>query len=123
MLEAAQVDGASPLQTFFIIKLPLLMVSLAPLLISSFAFNFNNFNLVYLLTRGGPRFGDTSLDVGASDILISMVYKVAFGDMDRLYGLGSAFAFLIFVIVGFVSWLIPADPGTGGHQHGCFQDR
>ena len=42
--------------------------------------------------------------MGASDILISMVYK-AFGDMDRLYGLGSAFAFLIFVIVGFVSWL------------------
>lgn len=105
VLEAAQVDGASPLQTFFSIKLPLLMVSLAPLLISSFAFNFNNFNLVYLLTRGGPRFGDTSLDVGASDILISMVYKVAFGDLDRLYGLGSAFAFLIFVIVGFVSWL------------------
>lgn len=105
VLEAAQVDGASPIQTFFSIKLPLLMVSLAPLLISSFAFNFNNFNLVYLLTKGGPRFSDTNLDVGASDILISMVYKVAFGDMDRLYGLGSAFAFLIFVIVGFVSWL------------------
>lgn len=105
VLEAAQVDGANPIQTFFSIKLPLLMVSLAPLLISSFAFNFNNFNLVYMLTKGGPRFGDTTLDVGASDILISMVYKVAFGDQDRLYGLGSAFAFLIFIIVGFISWL------------------
>lgn len=105
VMEAAQVDGASAWQTFWNLKLPLLMVSLAPLLITSFAFNFNNFNLVYMLTKGGPRFGDTTLDVGHSDILISMVYKVAFGDADRLYGLGSAFAFLIFIIVGFVSWL------------------
>lgn len=104
-IEAAAVDGASPWQTFRSIKLPLLMISLAPLLISSFAFNFNNFNLVFLLTRGGPRFLDTTLDVGASDILISMVYKVAFGDAVRQYGLGSAFAILIFIIVGLVSWI------------------
>lgn len=104
VVEAASVDGASTMQTFWSIKLPLLMVSLAPLLISSFAFNFNNFNLVYLLTRGGPRFLDTTLDVGSSDILISMVYKVAFGNEDRLYGLGAAFALLIFIIVGVVSW-------------------
>jgi len=105
VMEAGQIDGASAWQTFWHLKLPLLMVSLAPLLITSFAFNFNNFTLIYMLTKGGPRFADTELDVGSSDILISMVYKVAFGDADRLYGLGSAFAFLIFIIVGFISWL------------------
>lgn len=103
VVEAAQVDGANAWQIFKNIKLPLLMVSLAPLLISSFAFNFNNFNLIYMLTKGGPRMLDTNLDVGSSDILISMVYKVAFGDADRLYGLGSAFAVLIFLIVGVIS--------------------
>ncbi len=100
VMEAANVDGASPWQTFVSIKLPLLMVSLAPLLISSFAFNFNNFNLIFMLTRGGPRFIDTSLNAGSTDILISMVYKVAFDAGSRDYGLGSAFAILIFIIVG-----------------------
>lgn len=105
VLEAAKMDGANPMQTFMQIKLPLLMVPLAPLLISSFAFNFNNFVLVYMLTLGGPRFTDTSLDVGATDILISMVYKVAFGGAGRDYGLASAFSILIFLIVGVVSYV------------------
>ena len=42
--EAATVDGAKPWSVFRLIKLPLLLVSVAPLLIASFAFNFNNFN-------------------------------------------------------------------------------
>lgn len=53
--EAATVDGAKPWAVFRLIKLPLLLVSVAPLLIASFAFNFNNFNVVYMLTDGGPR--------------------------------------------------------------------
>lgn len=105
ILEASRIDGASAWRTFTKIKLPLLMVPLAPLLISSFAFNFNNFVLIYMLTLGGPRFSDTSLDVGATDILISMVYKVAFGGAGRDYGLASAFSVIIFIIVGVISWL------------------
>lgn len=105
ILEAASIDGASGWRIFSKIKLPLLMVPLAPLLISSFAFNFNNFTLIYMLTQGGPRFTDTSLDVGSTDILISMVYKVAFGGAGRDYGLASAFSVLIFIIVGVFAWL------------------
>ncbi|AER04683.1 ABC transporter permease subunit [Cutibacterium acnes] len=105
ILEASWIDGASTWRTFTKIKLPLLMVPLAPLLISSFAFNFNNFVLIYMLTLGGPRFTDTSLDVGATDILISMVYKVAFSGAQRDYGLASAFSVIIFIIVGVISWL------------------
>jgi ABC-type sugar transport system permease subunit len=52
--EAGRVDGAGVWQIFRHIKFPLLLVSVAPLLISSFAFNFNNFNLIYMLTGGGP---------------------------------------------------------------------
>ena len=104
VLEAASVDGASAWRVFRAIKLPLLLVSIAPLLIASFAFNFNNFNVVYMLTRGWPRFTDTTLDIGATDLLITLVYKVAFGGGGgRDYGLASAFAILIFVIVAVVS--------------------
>jgi arabinogalactan oligomer/maltooligosaccharide transport system permease protein len=54
LLEAAKVDGARPLSAFRLVTFPLLLVALAPLLIASFAFNFNNFNTIYLLARGGP---------------------------------------------------------------------
>ena len=54
LIEAARVDGAGPFQIFRKVTLPLLLVAVAPLLIASFAFNFNNFNNIYLLTGGGP---------------------------------------------------------------------
>ncbi|WP_298865900.1 ABC transporter permease subunit [uncultured Microbacterium sp.] len=101
--EAAEMDGANPWQIFRSIKLPLLLVTVAPLLISSFAFNFNNFNLIYMLTGGGPRFDDVSIPVGHTDILISMVYKVAFTGQTRDYGLASAFTILIFIVVAAIS--------------------
>ncbi|MCW2166345.1 carbohydrate ABC transporter membrane protein 1, CUT1 family [Microbacterium hydrothermale] len=104
VLEAATMDGAGAWRIFRAIKLPLLLVSVAPLLIASFAFNFNNFNVVYMLTRGWPRFTDTTLDIGATDLLITLVYKVAFGGGGgRDYGLASAFAILIFLIVTVVT--------------------
>ncbi|TFV85336.1 ABC transporter permease subunit [Microbacterium sp. dk485] len=103
--EAGKVDGASVWQIFRYIKFPLLLVSVAPLLISSFAFNFNNFNLIYMLTGGGPRFADASINAGATDILISMVYKVAFVGQLRDFGLASAFSIIIFVLVGVISYI------------------
>lgn len=103
--EAARMDGAGVWQIFRQIKFPLLLVSVAPLLISSFAFNFNNFNLIYMLTGGGPRFVDASINVGSTDILISMVYKVAFVGQMRDFGLASAFSIIIFLIVGVISYI------------------
>ena len=101
--EAARVDGASAWATFRLIKFPLLLVSLAPLLISSFAFNFNNFNLIYMLTNGGPQDASAGINVGATDILISMVYKVAFVGANRDYGLASALSIIIFIVVAVIS--------------------
>ena len=102
--EAARMDGASAWRIFRSIKLPLLLVSVAPLLISTFAFNFNNFNVIFMLTGGGPRFPDTTMNLGSTDLLITMVYKIAFGGgSGRDYGLASALAILIFVIVAVIS--------------------
>ena len=104
LTEAATIDGATPWQTFRLVKLPLLLVSLAPLLISSFAFNFNNFTIIYLLTKGGPNdSGVTDYDVGGTDILITFVYKIAFSGTGQNYGLASAFSILIFLVVGSLS--------------------
>ena len=102
--EAARVDGASAWRALRSIKLPLLLVSIAPLLIASFAFNFNNFNVIYMLTRGWPRFSDTTFDIGSTDLLITMVYKVAFGfGGARDYGLASALSIIIFLLIATIS--------------------
>ncbi len=70
LIEAAKVDGASGLQSFWRITFPLLMVSISPLLIGSFAFNFNNFTLIFLLSGGGPPIVGSDVSVGWTDILI-----------------------------------------------------
>jgi len=101
--EAAKIDGASGLRTVWSIKLPLVLQSTVPLLIASFAFNFNNFSLIYMLTKGGPNY--PGMDVGETDILISMVYKIAIESGSADYGLASAMSIIIFIVVGVIAWL------------------
>jgi len=105
VLEAAKLDGAGLMRTWKSVIMPLLLVSTAPLLISSFAFNFNNFTLIYMLTGGGPRFADASVPLGHTDILISMVYSISGvdGSAAKNYGLASALSIVIFLIVGTIS--------------------
>lgn len=101
--EAAAIDGATPRQIFNKITLPLLLKILSPLLIASFAFNFNNFNLIFLLTGGGPK---AQLDgdlAGGTDILISYTYNIAFKEGNSNLGLASAISVLIFLLVASIS--------------------
>jgi arabinogalactan oligomer / maltooligosaccharide transport system permease protein len=103
LVEAARVDGGGAWQVFRKITLPLLLVAVAPLMIASFAFNFNNFNTIYLLTTGGPPAGDQSI-AGTTDILISYTYKVAFASgKGQDYALASAISIFIFFIVAAIS--------------------
>jgi arabinogalactan oligomer/maltooligosaccharide transport system permease protein len=102
--EAASIDGASTWQTFKLITLPLLLQVLSPLLIASFAFNFNNFNIVYLLTGGGPTDETSGQIAGATDILISYAYKTAISNpQNQDFGTASAISMFMFVIVGVLS--------------------
>lgn len=105
LYESAEMDGAGPVRQFGSITLPMLMVAVGPLLIASFAMNFNNFNVVYLLTGGGPQDLESTTGVGATDILISFVYKIAFAGGINDYGLASALSILIFIMVAVVSAL------------------
>ncbi|HUP27022.1 MAG TPA: ABC transporter permease subunit, partial [Chloroflexia bacterium] len=104
MYEAANLDGASPLTQFRSLTLPLLLVSVAPLLIGSFAFNFNNFAVIDLYAQGGPPIAGVSTPAGQTDILISYTYRLALsGGRGADYGLASAIALFIFVLVAAVT--------------------
>jgi ABC-type sugar transport system permease subunit len=74
------------------------------LLIASFTFNFNNFNLIYLFNAGGPPIAGTPTPAGHTDILISYVYNLAFsGARGVNYGFAAAITIIIFVIVGAIT--------------------
>ncbi len=102
--EAARTDGATGFRVFWKITFPLLMVALAPLLIGSFAFNFNNFNLIYLLTNGGPPMLGAAVPVGHTDILISFTFNLASASgRGNNFGLAAAITMFIFLIVLVIS--------------------
>jgi ABC-type sugar transport system permease subunit len=102
--DAAQVDGASPWQQFRNITLPLLLVAVGPLLLASFTFNFNNFNLIYIFNAGNPPMAGTPTPAGHTDILISYVYNLAFTASRGVnYGFASAITIVIFLIVGVIT--------------------
>ncbi len=104
LTEAAYVDGASGWAAFRRIVLPLLLVAVGPLLIASFAFNFNNFNVIFLLTGGDPPISGATTPVGHTDILISYAYRIAFaGGRGADYGLAAAISVFIFMLVSVFS--------------------
>ncbi|WP_405375335.1 MULTISPECIES: ABC transporter permease subunit [unclassified Microbacterium] len=105
-LEAASIDGAGRFRQLRSIILPLVLVSTAPLLISSFAFSFNNFTVIYMFNNGGPAIPGAPYALGYTDILISAIYDisgVSGGKAD--YGLASALSILVFIVVGLISAL------------------
>jgi arabinogalactan oligomer/maltooligosaccharide transport system permease protein len=103
LTEAARVDGGGGWAIFRRVTLPLLLIVVAPLMIASFALNFNNFVNIYLLTAGGPPAEDQSV-AGATDILITYTYKLAFeAGKGNDFGLACAVSLFIFLIVATIS--------------------
>ncbi|MFD0801007.1 ABC transporter permease subunit, partial [Streptomonospora algeriensis] len=102
LVQAARIDGAGAWQALRQVTLPLLMVSMAPILVATFAFNFNNFNAVWLTTEGGPFPTDSPL-AGATDLLITYTYRLAFGVSGAHYGYAAALSVFIFLIVTVMS--------------------
>lgn len=105
LYEASAIAGATPLTNFFKITAPLIARPLTPLLISAFAFNFNNFVLISLLTDGRPDYLNTKLPAGTTDILVSYTYRIAFTDSGQNFGLAAAISTLIFVMVALMALL------------------
>jgi len=104
LTEAARIDGANGFAGFRRITFPLLLVTVAPLLVATFAFNFNNFGAIYLLTGGGP-FSPDNPTAGGTDILISYTYRLAFGAGGVQIGFAAAVSVVLFVITGVIAAL------------------
>lgn len=100
MYEAAKIDGASPFQRFSKITLPMILFATAPVLITQYTFNFNNFSIIYLFNEGGP--GSVGSGAGSTDILISWIYKLTTGTAPQ-YSVAAAVTLLISIIVISVS--------------------
>ncbi|MGG3426226.1 ABC transporter permease subunit [Bacillus licheniformis] len=95
LYEAATIDGASAFSKFRHITLPLILIAMAPIIITQFTFNFNNFNIIYLFNGGGPAVpGSTA---GGTDILVSWIYKLTM--QSSQYSLATALTILLSVFV------------------------
>ena len=99
LYEATAMDGAGPWSNFWHVTLPQIFPPLFPLLIASFAFNFNNFSLIYLLTGGKPDIVGSTTGAGTTDLLVSYTFRMAFKDSAARFGFASAVATLLFLVV------------------------
>lgn len=99
LYEAARMDGAGPVKIFFRITLPYMLFVTTPYLITSFVGNINNFNVIYLLSGGGPtQVGDTA---GQTDLLVTWLYKLTIDQ--QYYNLGAVIGIMTFVILTIVT--------------------
>lgn len=104
LYEASALAGAGPFTNYFKITWPLIRRPLVPLLIASFAFNFNNFVLMSLLTGGRPDMIGAKIPAGTNDILVSYTYRLAFEDSGKNYALAAAISTVIFIIVALLAY-------------------
>lgn len=92
--EAADIDGANPIQKFLNVTVPMLRPAMVPAIMLGFIWTFNNFNVIYFVTQGNPQ--------GKTEILVTQAYKLVDSGM---YGMGSAFAIFIFLILVAFTWV------------------
>jgi len=109
LYEAARVDGATAIVTFFKITMPYMLFITTPSLITAFVGNINNFNVIWLLTGGGPE----SIDfyyAGKTDLLVTWLYKLTLVNKD--YNLGAVIGIIVFVILATLSLLTYRHTGS-----------
>lgn len=105
LYEAARIDGANPIQQFRYITMPYMLFITAPYLLTSFTSNMNNFNVIYLLSAGGPTNPAASSaagTVGHTDLLITWLFKLTTGS-ESAYYMASVIGIAIFVIVSIIT--------------------
>lgn len=105
--EAAEIDGASKWQIFKSITFPYILFATTPLLITQFVHNMNNFNVIWLLTGGGPMGQGTGGVAGGTDIFITWLYKLTMYNLNVAeYDIGAAIGIIMFIISAVISLVI-----------------
>lgn len=115
LYEAAKVDGANAVTQFFKITLPYMLFVTAPYLVTTFTGNVNNFNVIYLLTGGGP---STNLahTAGATDLLVTWLYKLTIDK--QIYNTGAVIGIMTFVVLSIVSLVTYRNTGSYKNEEG-----
>jgi arabinogalactan oligomer/maltooligosaccharide transport system permease protein len=103
LYESARIDGAGPVRTFISITLPYMLFVTTPQLITQFVGNINNFNVIYLLTAGGPSNPDF-YQAGSTDILVTWLFNLTMSSQD--YNLAAAIGILVFIVCAVLSLLV-----------------
>lgn len=116
LYESAQIDGASAWQQYTKITMPYMLFVTGPYLLTSFVSNINNFNVIYLLTGGGPfNNGKFVQGAGETDLLITWLYSMTIGDQE--YKTASVIGILVFVVVAAISLIVyNAIPSTRNEE-------
>lgn len=102
-IEAARIDGANAFQVFRKITMPQIIVVMTPNLIQQFIGNINNFNVIYLLTEGGPA-NSSYYGAGSTDLLVTWLYKLTVEKAD--YNLASVIGILTFLFSAVFSLIV-----------------
>lgn len=103
LYESASIDGATPVRMFFSITLPYMLFVTTPYLITAFVGNINNFNVIYLLTKGGPLVTEY-YQAGKTDLLVTWLYKLTVEKQN--YSLASTIGIFVFLICASLSLVV-----------------
>ena len=95
LYEAAEADGAGPIARFWLVTLPLLKPVLAIVVLFSTIFTFSDFNIVYVLTHGGP--------INSTHLFATLARQV--GLESGQIGQGAAISLYLFPVLVFVVWM------------------
>ena len=104
LYESANIDGANPWQQYSKITLPYMLFITGPYLLTSFTGNMNNFNVIYLLTGGGPNVQEYYGNAGKTDLLITWLFSLAVNDSN--YKLAAVIGIMVFIVVAVLSLVV-----------------
>ena len=104
LYESANIDGANAFQQYTKITLPYMLFITGPYLLTSFTGNMNNFNVIYLLTGGGPKVQEYYGNAGKTDLLITWLFNLAVNDSN--YKLAAVIGIMVFIVVAGVSLIV-----------------
>ena len=112
--EAARIDGATVVQQFRYVTLPYMIFVLTPYIITQFTGNINNFNIIYLLTGGGPTYiGDSA---GQTDLLVTWLYKLSIDKQQ--YNMGAVIGIFTFIVLAAVALITYRNSGSYKDEEG-----
>ena len=118
LYESARIDGASSGQMFRSITLPYMLFVTGPFLLTQYTSNLNNFNVIYLLTKGQPQSMRMAENAGQTDLLVTWLYKMTVNDTN--YKMAAVIGIMVFIVTAVISLIVynmlPSVKDEGGFQ-------